>query len=85
MAERKSFLLRMDRELLDAVQRWANDDLRSLNGQIEFLLRRALISEGRAPNRGSASRGGLPVSSPATSQSDGDDGHLPDDADRRDL
>ncbi len=49
MAERKSFLLRVDRELLDAVQRWANDDLRSLNGQIEFLLRRALKDEGRAP------------------------------------
>ncbi len=49
MAERRSFLLRMDRELLDAVQRWANDDLRSLNGQIEFLLRRALQKEGRAP------------------------------------
>lgn len=42
MAERKPFLLRIDREVLDAVQRWANDDLRSLNGQIEFLLRRAL-------------------------------------------
>ncbi len=51
MAERKSYLLRVDRELLDAVQRWANDDLRSLNGQIEFLLRRALQSEGRAPKR----------------------------------
>ncbi len=49
MAERKSFPLRMDRELLDAVQRWANADLRSLNGQIEFLLRRALQAEGRAP------------------------------------
>ena len=49
MAERKSFLLRVDRELLDAVQRWANDDLRSLNGQIEFLLRRALRDAGRAP------------------------------------
>ncbi len=48
MSERKSFLLRVDRELLDAVQRWANDDLRSLNGQIEFLLRRALQQEGRA-------------------------------------
>ncbi len=48
MAERKSFLLRVDRELLDAVQRWANDDLRSLNGQIEFLLRRALRQAGRA-------------------------------------
>ena len=42
MAERKSFLLRVDPELLEKIQRWANDDLRSLNGQIEFLLRRAL-------------------------------------------
>jgi hypothetical protein len=47
MADRKSFLLRVDRETLDAVQRWANDDLRSLNGQIEFLLRRALLANGR--------------------------------------
>lgn len=47
MSERKSFLLRVDRELLDAVQRWAGDDLRSLNGQIEFLLRRALSQSGR--------------------------------------
>ena len=38
MAERKSFLLRIDPALLEKVQRWANDDLRSLNGQIEFLL-----------------------------------------------
>ena len=44
MAERKPFLLRVDRELLDAVQRWANDDLRSLNGQIEFLLRQAVAN-----------------------------------------
>ena len=47
MAERKPFLLRIDRETLDAVQRWADDDLRSLNGQIEFLLRRALKEVGR--------------------------------------
>ncbi len=47
MAERKSFLIRIDRELLDNVQRWANDDLRSLNGQIEFLLRDALKKSGR--------------------------------------
>lgn len=47
MAERKSFLVRVDRDVLDAVQRWANDDLRSLNGQIEFLLRRALRDAGR--------------------------------------
>ncbi len=49
MAEKKPFLLRVDRELLDAVQRWANDDLRSLNGQIEFLLRDALKRAGRSP------------------------------------
>ena len=42
MADRKPFLLRIDRAVLDAIQRWANDDLRSLNGQIEFVLRRAL-------------------------------------------
>ena len=47
MGERKPFLMRVDRELLDAVQRWADDDLRSLNGQIEFLLRRALKEVGR--------------------------------------
>lgn len=41
-AERKAFLLRVDPELLRALQRWADDELRSLNGQIEFLLRRAL-------------------------------------------
>jgi hypothetical protein len=47
MGERRSFLLRIDPEVLDAVQRWANDDLRSLNGQIEYLLRRALRDAGR--------------------------------------
>ena len=49
MAERKSFLIRIDRDLLDAVQRWANDDLRSLNGQIEYLLRRSLKKAKRTP------------------------------------
>jgi hypothetical protein len=52
MAERKPFLLRIDREVLDALQRWANDDLRSLNGQIEFVLRRALQETGRSPSPG---------------------------------
>jgi hypothetical protein len=47
VAERKPFLLRVDRDVLDAVQRWAGDDLRSLNAQIEFLLRRALAGAGR--------------------------------------
>jgi hypothetical protein len=47
VADRKPFLLRIDRDVLDAVQRWADDELRSLNGQIEFLLRRALKGENR--------------------------------------
>ena len=47
MAERKPFLLRIDKTVLDTVQRWADDDLRSLNGQIEFLLRKALGESGR--------------------------------------
>jgi hypothetical protein len=49
VAERKPFLLRLDPAILEALQRWAADDLRSLNGQIEFLLRRALADGGRAP------------------------------------
>lgn len=49
MAERKPFLLRMDPRVLEALQRWADDDLRSLNGQIEYLLRRALHDAGRPP------------------------------------
>jgi hypothetical protein len=44
---RKNFPLRIDAEILDAVRRWADDDLRSLNGQIEFLLRESLRSRGR--------------------------------------
>jgi hypothetical protein len=60
VAERKAFLLRVDPELHEALQRWANDDLRSLNAQIEFLLRRALQSEGRlrsAPETQTGHRG----------------------------
>jgi hypothetical protein len=57
VAERRPFLIRVDREVLDAVQRWANDDLRSLNAQIEFLLRRALRAEGRlTPAEGAGPR-----------------------------
>jgi hypothetical protein len=53
VTDRKPFLLRIDRIVLEAVQRWADDDLRSLNGQIEFLLRKALKDANRrvAPAR----------------------------------
>jgi len=47
--DKKAFLLRTDPALLDALQRWADDDLRSLNAQIDFLLRTALAKAGRAP------------------------------------
>jgi len=43
---RKAFLLRVDSKLLDAVQRWADAELRSLNGQIEFILREAVAKRG---------------------------------------
>ena len=55
MPDRKPFLLRLDPETFAALQRWAADDLRSVNGQVEFLLRRALIEAGRlGQERGSA-------------------------------
>ncbi|MGH7713313.1 MAG: hypothetical protein ACREOG_18640 [Gemmatimonadaceae bacterium] len=47
MAERKAFLVRLDPAVLAALQRWANDDVRSLNGQIEYVLREALRKAGR--------------------------------------
>ena len=56
MADRKPFLLRIDRDVLDALQRWADDDLRSLNGQIEFVLRKALQDSGRARDAQAAKR-----------------------------
>ena len=52
LAQRKAFLLRVDPALLEAVQRWADDDLRSLNGQIEFLLRKSLADAGRTKPAG---------------------------------
>jgi hypothetical protein len=47
MADRKSFLLRIDQEILNRLQRWADDELRSLNGQVEYVLRKALQDSGR--------------------------------------
>ena len=59
MPDRKSFLLRADAGILEAMQRWANDDLRSLNAQVEFVLREALRKAGRlAAPTGSGPSGG---------------------------
>ena len=52
VSERKPFLLRIDPKTMEAVQKWANDDLRSLNAQIEFLLRRALMEAKRLKRGG---------------------------------
>ena len=49
MVQRKPFLLRLDPATHEALQAWADSDLRSLNAQIEFLLRRALRDAGRLP------------------------------------
>ncbi len=51
MSERKSILLRLDPAVHDALARWATDELRSTNAQIEYLLRRALTDAGRLPRR----------------------------------
>ena len=47
MPERKPFLLRLDERTFLALKRWADDDLRSINAQVEFLLRRSLEQAGR--------------------------------------
>lgn len=51
MAEKKAYPLRINAEVLSAMQHWADDDLRSLNAQIEYMLRDALRKAGRLPNK----------------------------------
>jgi hypothetical protein len=57
MAERKSVLLRLDPAVHDALAKWASDEMRSTNAQIEFLLRRALTEAGRMPGHARRMRG----------------------------
>jgi hypothetical protein len=52
MAERVPFLLRLDPEVMAALRQWASDDLRSLNAEVEFLLRRSLREAGRLTGNG---------------------------------
>lgn len=49
--KRKTYPLRINPEILEAIQRWADDDLRSVNAQIEFILRESLIKAGRFKHR----------------------------------
>ena len=65
MAERKAFLLRVNPALLESMQHWANDDLRSLNAQIEFVLRRSVQQAGRAAAQGSPAGRGESGKSPS--------------------
>jgi hypothetical protein len=60
VGERKSFLLRLDGNTLEALRLWADDELRSLNGQVEYLLRRALKDSGRLKDKET------PTKSPST-------------------
>ena len=52
MAKRDSFLLRMDPKILAAIRKWSDDELRSMNGQIEYLLLKALRDSGRLAKNG---------------------------------
>ncbi|MET9105085.1 hypothetical protein [Streptomyces zhihengii] len=70
--ERKQVLLRLDPAVYEALARWAGDELRSTNAQIEFLLRRALGDAGRLPGGvGPLARRGRPPSRPAAGQEPG--------------
>ncbi len=60
MTRRKGVLLRLDPAVHDALFRWAADELRSTNAQIEFLLRRALSEAGRSLNHADPAGGGAP-------------------------
>ena len=70
MPDRKGILLRLDPAVHDALTRWASDELRSTNAQIEFLLRRALTDAGRLPRAAAQMRRpGRPPGSRSSAQS----------------
>ncbi|GLW66159.1 hypothetical protein Arub01_44030 [Actinomadura rubrobrunea] len=86
MTERKKILLRLDPAVHDALARWASDELRSTNAQIEFLLRKALADAGRMP-RGAARmrRPGRPrKNADDTGRKDDDTGRKDEDTGRKD-
>lgn len=78
-AERKKILLRLDPKVHDALTRWAGDELRSTNAQIEFLLRRALTDGGRMPS------GAADIPRPGRPAARRADAHEPADATDTDL
>jgi hypothetical protein len=82
MAERKRFLLRLDPSLFEALRRWAQDDLRSINGQIEYLLTEQVRRAGRLPHRPSRQRADQP-SAPPDDEDDSIDSEEPAASSRR--
>lgn len=58
MSSRKAFALRIDKKTLDAMHRWADDELRSVNAQIEYVLREALRKAGRLDTPGTNKKQG---------------------------
>ena len=60
MAARKQYPLRIDPEVWAAVERWATDEMRSANGQVEWILRDALRRAGRLPKKGKAEKDDKP-------------------------
>jgi hypothetical protein len=80
LSERKGMLLRLDPAVHDALARWASDELRSTNAQIEFLLRRALADAGRLPGHASRmrARGRPRASAPDEEDSDPAEAELAD-------
>ncbi|MGH7680394.1 MAG: hypothetical protein ACRENN_00235 [Candidatus Eiseniibacteriota bacterium] len=68
MASRKAFLLRIDPELWNALERWAADELRSVNGQIEYLLANAVKNAGRERKRGPSGAPPPPAGRPGASE-----------------
>lgn len=57
VAEKKRFLLRIDQEIYDALEKWAEDEFRSVNAQIELLIKKSLKDSGRLKkNRGKGSK-----------------------------
>jgi hypothetical protein len=78
VSERKGILLRLDPAVHDALARWASDELRSTNAQIEFLLRRALAEAGRLPSHArQMRRPGRPAGSRTSSSPSSDPGSPP--------
>jgi hypothetical protein len=73
MADSKRFLLRLDPHLFEVLRGWADDDLRSINGQIEYLLADQARRAGRLPHRRSK-----PIRPPVAATPDEDEGRTPD-------